>query len=190
MNTRNLFAYAMVILIPLLPVVVLYIVFDGLNYFNFEDNLKGIVATGPIAAYFALLPIVWGIFKKMYPDLSVMSKKAKKLIGNWEVVSTSSNNHTYEGAVKISFKDYRLKISGQFKNNGVIVALFDTIVIKIDDVTMHMIYQIDDTNDSNRSKHYKGYCVLYIDTDKNEMTGQWALVNEPNNGTIKFKKVK
>lgn len=43
--------YIVVAIVCLVPVVVLYILFGAINYFGLEGALKGVIGSGPIAAY-------------------------------------------------------------------------------------------------------------------------------------------
>ena len=47
--------WASLLLLPAIPVIAFYLLFDKQNYFELEDTARGIVATGPIAAYIALV---------------------------------------------------------------------------------------------------------------------------------------
>ena len=103
-------------------------------------------------------------------------------------MSISSNKHVYSGTAKFYFTDYQLKISGQLYLNNNLVARFDSITIKIDNANVHMIYQMDDSVRNGRSEHFIGYCVLYLCENVDLIRGMWAVVNEPNCGTIKFER--
>ena len=57
-NVLNLIIVNVVaLLVPLLPVVILYLLFGKLNYFGLDGTWKSIVGAGPIAAYIFLYVI-------------------------------------------------------------------------------------------------------------------------------------
>jgi hypothetical protein len=52
-------------LIPAAPVIAFYLLFNQQNYFELKETARGIVATGPIAAYIALVWIGWTIYRRV-----------------------------------------------------------------------------------------------------------------------------
>lgn len=46
--------YTVVAIVCLVPVAILYLIFGNINYFGLEGTWRGVVATGPIAAYVLL----------------------------------------------------------------------------------------------------------------------------------------
>ncbi len=57
--------WSVLLLLPLIPVFLLYAFFEGQNYFELQQTAKGIVATGPIAAYVFIVGLGWRIYLKL-----------------------------------------------------------------------------------------------------------------------------
>lgn len=108
--------YVVVAIVCLVPVVVLYILFGVVNYFGLEGVWKGIIGSGPIAAYvflyiYSLKRVL--IFLKMGGAL-MEEKKARELekvdipkiggswIGIWSWTDKTTNETTiYDERVEI-----------------------------------------------------------------------------------------
>ena len=57
--------WCLIVLIPLIPVVLLYLLFERQNYFELHDAAKGVVAVGPIAAYVVIVSLAYRIYFKI-----------------------------------------------------------------------------------------------------------------------------
>jgi hypothetical protein len=53
--------WGLILLLPLVPVVLLHMLFEKQNYFELHDTAKGLVAVGPIAAYVAIVGLATSI---------------------------------------------------------------------------------------------------------------------------------
>ena len=65
-----LLIWSSLLLLPLIPVVLLYYFFEGQSYFGLENTAKGIVAAGPIAAYAVIIQIGWRMYGRIFEQSS------------------------------------------------------------------------------------------------------------------------
>ncbi len=113
MLSRVIGVYAFFVLIPLVPVVLLYWFFGEQNYFNWEGISKGIVAAGPIAAYFVMV-----YYGKQYADLALVnfglrSGVATDILGQWTFESeTIQSGKTSTGEFSITIRNGQLTMAG------------------------------------------------------------------------------
>ena len=185
-NWKNIAAYVVVILLPLIPVILLYILFEELNYFELKDQAKGIVTLGPIAAYFALLMLTWKIFIKLFPGGKITNRNIGKLMGHWQIKSVSDGGTEYTGEVRISQIDFEIDLAGTLSYGRDFTAQISTILSRFKNGKLHLVYNIRDVREG---RDHTGYSVLDIDFNRLEMKGDWAVVNEDELGRVEYKKI-
>jgi hypothetical protein len=118
MNNRTLFAWVFVLLIPLIPVVSLYLFFQNQNYFEIKDAERGIYALGPIAAYFGLVLTGWQIFRGLEKSGQSNNPYSKELLGEWEMESKSIHGTKGSGKFQIDEKNGELVVVGSMRELG------------------------------------------------------------------------
>jgi hypothetical protein len=72
----SLIVWMILLLLPLLPVISLYTLFQDQNFFGLGGAAKTIVATGPIAAYLVFVHVGW----KIYASISNQRTLEQKLL--------------------------------------------------------------------------------------------------------------
>ena len=185
-NWKNIAAYVVVILLPLIPVVLLYILFKELNYFELKDNVRGVVAFGPIAAYFVLLILTWKIFVKLFPGGKITNRNIGKLMGDWQIKSASGSGTEYEGEVRIRQVDFEIDLSGTLRYERDFTAQISTVFSRLINGKLHIVYNIRDAREGGERA---GYSVLDVDFKKLEMKGHWAVIKEDSLGLVEYKKI-
>src|SRR5262249_55833263 len=101
------------LLLPIVPVVLLYFFFEKQNYFELQATAKGIVASGPVAAYVGIILIGWNIYRKLG---STEDPGLEHLAGDWTISSTSGNGYQGTGNCYIQYDRGELTISGDFRS--------------------------------------------------------------------------
>jgi hypothetical protein len=74
--------------VPLIVMFVIYFFFAQQNFFQIEGLWKGIIASGPIAAYIFLTWIGFRYFKDLAATFDPQDDY-RDLLGSWELVSQS-----------------------------------------------------------------------------------------------------
>lgn len=120
--------YIVVAIVCLVPVVVLYILFGAINYFGLEGGWKGIVGSGPIAAYVFLYRYsLIRILDLLKLGGAMLEKKARKLdkvdipevggswIGTW---SWTDKTTIYEQEERVEIEQHGREIKGTIKDDS------------------------------------------------------------------------
>ena len=119
-SRKHIWAFIIVFLLPLVPVILLYFFFEDQNYFELKDKAKGLVALGPIGVYIFLLYPAWKIFVGTIDKSK--EGRIKDIIGKWRIISKSKKGTTYEGEVTISAsEDHVLDIAGVVRHDTDVV---------------------------------------------------------------------
>jgi len=184
---RIILPYTIVGLLPLIPVIVLYYIFKDQNYFGLEQKEKGLLMLGPIAAYVVLLPILSKLFFRIVKSSYGLQDGTEKLLGDWKLSSKSSNETVYNGKISCKLSNGELVISGTMSFEGDYISQISTIVSKLLDNKLYLIYQMTDKRDDVKSKI--GYSKLNIGANFNQMQGDWTVINEDSSGTVEYNKI-
>lgn len=115
---ESLRAWILLLLLPLVPVALLYWFFGEQNYFELQDTARGIVALGPIAAYVALVGIGWRLFASVESTLDPRHSALPHLPGEWAIESISRHGTTYKGTARIRCSGARISLDGDFYKDG------------------------------------------------------------------------
>jgi len=106
----SILIYVFLFSVPLLPVITLYRVFEEQSYFELSGLAKGIVATGPIAAYAVFAYVGAVVFKDLFKQRGVekqlqktRSKLAEAILeleqSNAEIENLKSRCNEFKNAV-------------------------------------------------------------------------------------------
>jgi len=177
------------LLTPLLPVIVLYVVFDRANYFRLEDTSRGILATGPIAAYVALVWLGWIIYKRV-SNITVMSSAAlKQVLGRWNFAASSAHGTTRRGECNITNPGGVLTIRGSFMEDDVPVGNWRSVMAQLTDSELAVVYDLTEVREG-REENSKALCIVHFDPEQvSPMTGRWVVVGrEGAYGTVTYTK--
>jgi hypothetical protein len=178
MINRTLFAWVFVIMIPLIPVILLYLFFQNQNYFELKDPTLGIYALGPIAAYIGLVIIGWRIFRELEKSGRLESPYFQQLLGEWEMESKSIHASAGKGNFNIDDKGGELVITGSIRENGEEYAQWNSEIAYLRDRYLYIYYNMEQLKEEGPT-NLKGMCRLCIlNIPVKEMEGQWTIVGE------------
>ena len=180
MGKITLRAWFLLLLLPLIPVVVLYIIFAGQNYFELKDTTRGIVAIGPIAAYVAIVILGWkvmvGIEKESHPSSPLLDE----LIGEWTLKSKSIHETPGKGKCFIENDRGALVINGDLSENGENQGTWKSEMTLVKGHNLYIFYTMTQISDLG-SKKLDGICTLTFGASPiNLMQGTWIIVGVSN----------
>ena len=169
--------WSLIVLLPLLPVVLLYILFERQNYFELHDTAKGLVATGPIAAYVVIVWIAYRIYFKISPSFVGFDERLDQLCDKWTFVSTSRGGHVRQGDCTITKDRQQLVINGNFKEGETILGIWEGELTGLRGNNFLMVYSLQETGKPN---FYGLVQVPFGDPAAQQMSGIWSVVGELN----------
>ena len=168
------------VLIQLVPLSILYFVytfFSDQNFFQLEGAWKGVVASGPIAAY---IFITWIGFKYLKELISIsfrFNEGTENVIGEWNFTSSSEGHVTASGCCEIAVRDNKLRLSGNYNEKDEMTTLWQSDVAFLDGNNLFYVYKLE-----SHDIGYIGYVRLRIMEKKNKkatkMSGEWVAVGE------------
>lgn len=190
MTNRTTVAWLFVILIPLIPVFILYYFFQNQNYFELTESRFGIYALGPIAAYVGLVLVGWYAYMRLERTGRLISPYFRELLGEWEMESTSTHKTVGKGKFQIDDKDGKLGISGNWQEGGVDIAQWESEFTGLRDHTLYIYYEMRQTKEGDY-KNLEGMCRLNFGSKPiTEMKGIWSVIGEEfTHGRMTCKKV-
>ncbi|HLP48830.1 MAG TPA: hypothetical protein VK469_23015 [Candidatus Kapabacteria bacterium] len=192
MTKRTIWSWVLVIVVPLIPVILLYAIFSRLNYFELKDTARGIVAIGPIAAYFVFLCFDLGAMMKLskITDFSISEKIVNEIKGQWVTESKSIHGNHGSGECSIQSVNGQLVINGHMTENTEIYGSWESKITAMKENKLYIIYSLDQVREENN--RLDGVCILICDPSPiNEMRGKWTVIGkERMTGEITFKKKK
>lgn len=151
--------------------------FSDQNFFNIEGTWKGIVASGPIAAYIFITWIGFGYFKEIVTITFRLNEEADNLVGNWNFESTSEHGKSAKGSCEITLQNYRLEVSGNYEEPNEIATIWQSDIAFLDGNNLFYVYKLDSHNIG-----YIGYVRLRVSRKlKNkavEMKGEWVSIGQ------------
>ncbi len=178
MNNRTLYAWIFVLLVPLVPVVLLYLFFQNQNYFELKDAATGIYALGPIAAYIGLVLIGWRIYSGLEKSGRFESPYLKELLGEWEMTSKSVHGTKGSGQFQIDEENGQLNVTGSMREEGQDFAQWKSEIASLKDRTLYIYYTMSQLKGASHID-LNGMCRLSIARRPiKEMEGQWYIVGE------------
>lgn len=176
MTRVTLRAWILLLLLPLIPVIVLYMVFAGQNYFELQDTARGIVAVGPIAAYVAIVILGWKAMVGIEKEGRSSSPLHDELIGQWNLKSKSIHDTPGEGNCFIENDHGMLVISGNLSENGENLGTWKSEMTLVKDHNLYIFYTMTQIKETGSEK-LDGICTLTFGAPPvNQMQGTWIVV--------------
>jgi hypothetical protein len=177
-------------LIPLVPAVLLYELFDSLNSASVIQTNQGIKLGGPAALYFILLTFALRYINRWRTKTDPFAKLRKDLIGTWDVDSVSSHGRKAVSKSSFQLDDDSLSLAGgSFDEEGKTIGNWtpDHIILDRDRDQVIFLY---DLKDATGGVNWRGLMELTIDRGTQlVMKGTWEVIG-PNHhsGTVTFVK--
>lgn len=166
--------WSLVLLLPLIPVVFLYLLFEKQNYFELQDTARGIVAVGPIAAYIVLVLIALKVYQKISPSFLALNPDLDKLRGEWTFESTSKENNVRVGDCFIHNEKGQLVINGTFKDGNETVGNWESELAGFKENNLLMVYML---RDNETGENLYGLAQITISNpEAASMSGVWSVV--------------
>lgn len=177
------FRWLLIVLVPLVPVIALYLLFEQQNYFQLDDPSRGLFIVGPIGAYFLLVLVGSRIFLKLPTSPSLPREVVDKLCGEWVFESISLNNHVRSGDCTIESKNGELILTGNFKEAGKAVGHWRGEIAGVRDNNFLLVYSLQQVGPPG---HVYGLVQIpLIDSSRSRLEGTWNVVGrEGQEGTI------
>lgn len=170
--------WAALVLIPVLPVVVFYAVFADQNYFELKNAARGVVTTGPIAAYIAIVWLGLRIFKQVSSIVPSLGPLEAKLVGtSWTFKATSFHKTQRQGEFRISEDDGQLSMSGTFQTeDGHNVGAWESTMTDCEDSRLTVVYSLSDQRGPTVDTS-TGMLQLFADgDDPRRLSGTWVVL--------------
>ena len=189
MTKKLLLIWIVLLLGPLVPVLILYLIFEQANYFRLEDTARGIVATGPIAAYVAMVWLGWTMYKRVSNITLVSSAALKQVIGRWTFEAESGHGTKRGGHCTITAPGGILTIEGSFIEDGMPVGEWRSQMARLTDSELSIVYTLTELR-GGASKSSRAVCTLHFDpVSVSPMKGAWVVVGAADAyGTITYTK--
>jgi hypothetical protein len=182
--------WSVLLLLPLIPVFLLYAFFEGQNYFELQQTAKGIVATGPIAAYVFIVGLGWRIYLKLIKETLSASPALEELPGHWKFRSISSHGTAREGNCYISNERGRLVLNGDFQEDGKQAGLWNSEVTQIKGNKLIVVYSLQELKEGKPVKFDGLSTVSFGAPPVSRMRGIWIVVGEADmSGSIEYTRV-
>jgi len=161
------------------------------NFFQIEGLWKGIIASGPIAAYIFLTWIGFRYFKDLAATFDPQDDY-RDILGSWELVSQSEKSTQATGRCEITCPNKRLSLSGTFEEGANPTVVWQSDFAFLDGNRLFYVYKLDAGPDS-----FIGYVRLHVKRPSRraykaveDMVGDWvALGAQRKRGRISFKRV-
>lgn len=187
---RNIIIWAILILLPMVPVAFFYKTFEQQNYFDMQGFFKGVAATGPIAAYAFIVWLGLFIFQKISKHHMISSREAKKLTGKWMIESTSAHGSKVKGICYIRHKMGSIMINGTFEKEGKQVGHWNSIKTWLSENRLNVFYHWREIK-GDEEHRFEGICwLIFGESPIKQMNGPWNVVGVAGaTGTIIYTKV-
>lgn len=180
--------WSILLLLPVIPVILLYWLFAELNYFELQNTVKGIVATGPIAAYVGIILIGSNIYRKM---VATPDQGLEDLVGNWTIVSASGTGAKGIGTCYIQYDRGELTISGDFRSEDLKESgTWHCEMVKMRNNRLLMAYTLQTIRNGEKDT-LDGITILSFGNQPvTKMKGIWAIAGrEKMSGTVEYTRV-
>ncbi|HKQ53288.1 MAG TPA: hypothetical protein VJT74_13020 [Pyrinomonadaceae bacterium] len=179
--------WSLLLLLPLVPVVLLYLLFEKQNYFELQETAKGILAAGPIAAYVGLVLVAWKIYLRISPMFVAVNAQLDQICGDWLFESTSRSGNTRVGDCYIRNERGQLVINGNFKNGDKTVGTWECELAGLRGNNLLMVYTLREIKEGKSDNLYGLVQVPFGEATASEMTGIWTVIGRADlDGTIKY----
>jgi hypothetical protein len=181
-HVRVLFTYVVQILLPLLPVTILYRLFGSLSYFGLEGWMRGVIASGPIAAYFYMIHVSFRYFRDLVRTLSPTQSlaDAERLVGRWSFESTTNpSGKTANGEAIANIHNGQLVLTGKLIGNGGThfgELISELCLVDISRAQFKMLYKATTLDADRKPRFSECFCSMMIaDNGKSisKLEGYW-----------------
>ena len=197
---RIILIYFSLVMIPIIPILVLYWLFGEMNYFGLEGWIKGLVSSGPIAAYLFMLHVGYrmfaGLMERVYP---FEIAEIEKLVGIWQFRSTTiQSGKKASGRLVASLSRGKLAFTGRLQGEAEKEfgeAISEFCHVDPERKLFRMLYRAQTLNNKGELTPQDCLCHLFIvDYDQaapTKMTGHWLQITDGYfNGSITLVKDK
>lgn len=172
--------WAVLLLLPVVPVVIFYAVFRDQNYFELENAARGVVATGPIAAYVVLVVIGWNLYKRLSSLVFPIGPDEERLVGSsWDFSAVSSHETRRKGSFSFGVGGRgELNAAGSFQDaeTGQDVGQWESTMARCKERQLEILYDLDDMGKGALEKS-TGVLSLSLDPrDPRRMSGTWVVL--------------
>jgi hypothetical protein len=161
-------------------VAILYAFFQDQNYFELEDVSKGLVATGPIAAYVVVVWLGLRAFKSVNSGQPRLSDAEERMVGTrWSFDSESVNQSRRKGSFRVSaLPEGGLRLQGNFeKVDGTPAGDWDSTMTRCEKDLLQIVYDLTDSGkDNGEAERSTGLLSLHAKDDPDLMSGTWAVL--------------
>lgn len=190
MRRQVLFDLTVGFLVPLVPAVLLYELFNSLNSASVVQTNQGIKLGGPAALYVVLLVLALQFVNRGRTKTDPLAKVKKDLVGNWDIDSVSSNDHKAESVSNFRLDEDELILAGgSFVENRKTIGTWapDHIILDPDRDEVIFLY---DLKDAVAGVSWRGLMELTISReDPLVMRGTWEVIGPKHHrGTVTFVK--
>ncbi len=166
----------MIFLVPALPVVLFYVLFDRQNYFDLENAAKGVVASGPIAAYVFLVYLAAHLFQRISGITEDVSPLQAKILGDWHFTATSFHGTARKGSCTFEVTRGQLCVSGSFMDGDKNVGNWRSTMARLSQQQLDFVYRLSDFR-GGEPEESTGLISLHLDpADLSCMSGNWAVL--------------
>jgi hypothetical protein len=189
MMKRTLWAWVLLIVLPLIPVILLYAFFSRQNYFELKDAAKGIVAIGPIAAYVVIVGLGLEAMLRIEREGRNSNHLLENVTGEWTIESKSLHGTPGRGRCYMENDRGRLVVNGELSENGMNLGTWQSEITMLKEHNLYIFYTLTQVKDTGSDK-FDGICTLSFGSPPtNEMRGTWIVVGEKDRaGEITFKR--
>jgi hypothetical protein len=178
MARRFLPVWVVLFLVPALPVIAFYVLFSQQNYFELQQSARGIVASGPIAAYVALVWIAWEIYKRIAALTVPELPHIDKLTGGWRFTASSYHGSKRQGRFNLFEQGGDLRLSGTFELDGKNIGHWKSTMTCLEENELSVVYSLEELR-SGQNKMSRGMFVVHFDPEAlDRLEGTWVVLGE------------
>jgi hypothetical protein len=185
--------YFILLVGPLLPVILLYQFFGSSNYFELHGLEKGLVASGPIAAYLVMFVYGFRYFRQLH-FLTTRHEIPSGLVGSWRFSSTTAKSTaTNRGEFLATEHNGELYMSGSFiaedgSERGIVSS--DACFVDAPRHLLIVVYKVITTSSRIGERQHRAICYLSANRDFSAMEGTWLHIGqEARMGHVAIEKI-
>jgi hypothetical protein len=179
MKLRDLGIWTALLLIPAVPVFAFYLVFKESNFVELHEVPSGVVAAGPIAAYFVLLYLGSRLTKHVSAESSPLSFSEQALVGSSWSFEAKSQHSKRDGTFKISVDERgRLSLSGRMRQGGGEVGSWKSTMAQCAHEQLEVLYDLSETGGGKRDNSTGLLKMSTEPEDPDTMSGTWGVVGD------------
>lgn len=190
MRLWTLIYLAAAFLVPLVPALALYLIFDSQNSATYDK--AGLKLGGPGALYFGLLLVAFQFINKWRTVSDPLEKLKKILVGAWDIKSTSAGSQRVAlSTATFAIEDDELRLSGgSIQEEGKTIGNWSPDRLILDRAYDGVVY-LYELRDVNTNDTWKGLMEVTLVRTATPlcMEGTWEVIG-PNyhRGIVTFAK--